>query len=98
MILFKACPRCGGDVDTTQDDDVRCIQCAHRPDAAALAAHRRPGGPPSDGAGAPDTRCTCPRCESAALVLLDRLRDEDNYCYRCRPCGHVFSPASKSTA
>ena len=93
MILFKACPRCGGDVDTSQADDVRCFQCAHRPDADTLTALMRPGGP-SDSS----LHCTCPRCESTALVMLDRLRNEDNYCYRCRPCGHVFSPASKSTA
>ena len=93
MILFKACPRCGGDVDTSQTDDVRCIQCAHRPGDGALAALMRSRGPVDI-----DAHCTCPRCESTALVILDRLRDEDNYCYRCRPCGHVFSPASRSTA
>lgn len=31
MILFKACPRCGGDVDATYHDDVYCVQCAFRP-------------------------------------------------------------------
>ena len=30
MILFRSCPRCGGDVDTTSADDVYCVQCAHR--------------------------------------------------------------------
>ena len=93
MILFKACSRCGGDVDTSQADDVRCFQCAYRPDAADLAAltptHTQVGN---------DAECTCPRCQSTALVILDRLRDEDNYCYRCRPCGHVFSPAAGRTA
>ena len=93
MILFKACPRCGGDVYTSQTDDVRCLQCAHRPDDAELAAFTRPRAQVGD-----DPECTCPRCRSTALVILDRLRDEDNYCYRCRPCGHVFSPASRSTA
>ena len=93
MILFKACPRCGGDVDTSQADDVRCIQCAHRPDDTSLAALMMPHGQIKGGPS-----CTCPRCESTALVMLDRLRDEDNYCYRCRPCGHVFSPASRFTA
>ncbi len=93
MILFKACPRCGGDVDTSQADDARCIQCAHRPDDNALAALVNPHGQLGSRPG-----CTCPRCGSTALVMLDRLRAEDNYCYRCRPCGHVFSPASRSTA
>ena len=34
MILFKACPRCGGDVDATYQDDVCCVQCSHRPEVA----------------------------------------------------------------
>ena len=93
MILFKACPRCGGDVDTSQADDIRCFQCAHRPGIDALEALMRTDEPADS-----SLHCTCPRCESTALVLLDRLRDEDNYCYRCRPCGHVFSPAARSTA
>ena len=68
-------------------------QCAHRPEDAGLAAITRLRTQVGD-----DAECTCPRCRSTALVILDRLRDEDNYCYRCRPCGHVFSPASRSTA
>ena len=91
MILFKACPRCGGDVDTSHADDVRCIQCAHRPDPAGLAEPH--DGPAGRGAVSP-----CPRCESTRLVPLDRLRASDNHCYRCRPCGHVFSPALRHTA
>ena len=35
----------------------------------------------------------CPRCESLDLIRLDRLRRKDHYCYRCRPCGHIFSPS-----
>ena len=93
MILSKACPRCGGDVDTSHAADIRCLQCAHRPDDEALAALARSHVPAGRG-----PHSTCPRCESMALVLLDRLREGDNYCYRCRPCGHVFSPASRSTA
>ena len=31
MILFKACPRCGGDVDVTYYADSFCFQCAYRP-------------------------------------------------------------------
>ena len=34
MILFKRCPRCGGDVDAAAHDDARCVQCAHRPAVA----------------------------------------------------------------
>ena len=93
MILFKACPRCGGDVDISREDDARCFQCAHRPDAGTLTALMRPAGPFDS-----SLHATCPRCASTELVMLDRLRDEDNYCYRCRPCGHVFSPAAKTTA
>ena len=29
-IHFRACPRCGGDVDAAFRDDVRCVQCGHR--------------------------------------------------------------------
>ena len=30
-IQFKACPRCGGDIDATYRDDIYCVQCAYRP-------------------------------------------------------------------
>ncbi len=34
MILFKACPRCGGDIDITRTDDIYCVQlcCLEQPD------------------------------------------------------------------
>ena len=112
MILFKACPRCGGDVDATYVDDVRCVQCSHRPDVtypgpriiqkaggeapndqaevpSAAAAARADGALASRGDESP-----CPRCGSAELVRLDKLRERDNSCYRCRACGHIFSPSA----
>ena len=50
MILFKQCPRCGGDVECTFLDDVHCVQCAYRPDfiypgpRAVLRGSRRQKG------------------------------------------------------
>ena len=110
MILLKACPRCGGDVDATWSDDVYCIQCSHRPVAPFLAPRFVDDGPglpsaaedsPSRAAtvslstarpAAPKLEDTCPRCKSVNLVRLDKLREHDNACYRCRSCGHIFSP------
>lgn len=106
VILFKACVRCGGDVEATYAEDVYCIQCAHRPAAAealaAMASAEGTGGlemgfsasAPESGVGTPAALAvnTCPRCKSKDLVQLDRLKREGNVCYRCRPCGHIFSP------
>ena len=118
MILFKACPRCGGDVDSTEPDDAHCIQCSHRLPTAfprprmiqEAAAVPDPPAPADDSSLAVDTsqdsivnepaagplgtdHLSCPRCESVELVRLDKVRTHDNICYRCRPCGHIFSPA-----
>jgi predicted RNA-binding Zn-ribbon protein involved in translation (DUF1610 family) len=127
LILFKACPRCGGDIDATYQDDVRCVQCSHRPEVKypgprVVQERARPGGVPQSGptpaplrlveqggtAAAPDVaaaahlvgadskpgHATCPRCGVRELARLDRLRPQDHVCYRCRLCGHIFSPAS----
>ena len=118
MILFKACPRCGGDVDATYRNDAFCIQCSHRPQladrgpviavgspdelAAGDRAHApsagRPGDrgrpPVADEADGPPHESPCPRCGRADLLGLEKLRARDNTCYRCRPCGHIFSPAA----
>jgi hypothetical protein len=58
-----------------------------------------PARPPSDIGGeltripaTADSSC-CPRCDSAEHIRLDKLRPMDNACYRCHPCGHIFSPA-----
>ena len=112
MILFKACPRCAGDVDATYHDDVYCVQCAYRPAVAypgprvvegpqgSQAAPERAVGLQSDaqadaakGVGDMVSSASCPRCGSKEVVRLDRIRPNDNTCYRCRSCGHVFSPA-----
>lgn len=64
MFLFKACPRCRGDIDMADPDDVYCVQCGHRPTAAVpcpkcgsrqsvqLAQASQPG----------NTRYCCARC------------------------------------
>ncbi len=93
-------------MDATYSEDVYCIQCAHRPAdgeaLAAMASVQGSGGlemgfipsPLESAAGTPSMLAanTCPRCKSKDLVQLDRLRRGDNVCYRCRPCGHIFSP------
>jgi len=119
VIFFKACPRCGGDVDATYQDDVRCIQCSHRPRLDYPSQHlaeedsaAQPGSPVAsqDTVAAVDRKlgepspepvgqvAPCPRCDSQTLVRLDRLRSDDNVCYRCKPCGHIFSPAGSQTS
>ena len=113
MILFKACPRCGGDVDTTYRDDVYCVQCAYRPTvvfsgpvfAEGWRGKAASAAPPSvrrakQESGHPmslsllNTKVRCPKCDSAKVVVLDRLRPQNNVCYRCLPCGHIFSPVA----
>ena len=115
MILFKSCPRCGGDVDATYIDDAYCVQCSHRPEVAypgprvvekaadasestiSAEAASESGireAPDLTGSVSQGTASPCPRCGLAELVRLDRLRVQDNTCYRCQPCGHVFSPAT----
>ena len=34
----------------------------------------------------------CRRCSSLRLVVLTRVRPADNYVFRCRDCGFLFSP------
>ena len=109
MILFKACPRCGGDVGATYADDTFCIQCSYRLSASELqevrarvpdtgfVEDRGPGGPAVatlSNATSGEASGTCPRCGSTDLVRLERLRQRDNTCYRCKPCGHIFSPSA----
>lgn len=60
--------------------DVGDLRTAPRPDAA-------------EEAGDEGARALCPRCGSERLVRLDLLRPQDNACYRCGSCGHIFSPA-----
>ena len=43
-----------------------------------------------DGDGGPDARC--PRCDDTDAIALEKLRAHFNTCYRCRVCGHIFSP------
>ncbi len=105
MILFKTCPRCGGDVDATYEEDVYCVQCAYRP-ATALPGDRMVAGgvdrrrPPAGGdigAAMTETGVRCARCASALLIALDKVRGSDHTCYRCEACGHIFSPRHGAT-
>ena len=108
MILFKACPRCDGDVDATYSDDVHCVQCSHRPEVVypgPRIIRKAENGPAAPGMAflgyssnasqpmAPEDIAKCRRCGTVEVVRLEKLRPEDNACYRCRRCGHVFSPA-----
>ena len=108
VIFLKACPRCDGDVDATYPEDVYCVQCAHRMPAAPTgsqfdraASHGPPDSPrPTADVNTLDKvvgqeRVPCPRCRSTELVPLDKLRPDYNTCFRCRSCGHVFSPSSE---
>ena len=44
--------------------------------------------------GKPDTltRRQCPRCGESASLRLEKADPQAHTCYRCRPCGHIFSP------
>ena len=104
MILFKTCPRCGGDVDATYDDDIYCVQCAYRPAGAvperraveaALGARLGAAVSATDSETGPGLQCA--KCSSQLVVALDKVREEDHACYRCRECGHIFSPRDDDT-
>ena len=105
MILLKTCPRCGGDVDATYDDDVYCVQCAYRPAVAVpdrRAMEAALGVRLGAAASATDSQATgpslkCAKCSSKLVVALDKVRVEDHACYRCRACGHIFSPRGDDT-
>ena len=113
MILFKACPRCGGDVDATYSDNVYCVQCSHRPEVVypgpciARKAENDTATPGTALFGyssnasqsvASEDIAKCRRCGTDEVVRLEKLRTEDNTCYRCRRCGHVFSPVIQRSA
>ena len=96
MILFKACPRCGGDIDITYADDVHCVQCGHRPEAVyprhrATEHSTRDDGALTLGFAADRSSTECRRCAAVDLVRLEQLRTTDNTCHRC---DHIFSPAT----
>ena len=37
----------------------------------------------------------CLRCGSGDTTRLEKARIEANTCYRCRSCGHIFSPVDR---
>ena len=95
MFLFKRCPRCDGDVDVTDTTDVRCVQCGHRPPIDGLVEKRLPG---RGFLALTGLELLCPRCDSDFTIALEKLRERDNTCYRCRTCGHIYSPRLPDTA
>ena len=96
VIILKACPRCNGDIDTAFDEDAYCIQCGYRPGVVYPGPFITEGPDyehvSEGGAPAAPTQATCPKCGTDRWVRLERLRSQDNTCYRCRGCGHIFSP------
>ena len=98
MILFKACPRCGGDIDATYQDDAYCVQCGNRPHVAfpgprVVANHE----PITEDWNPMREHMVCPSCSAEKVVKLDKVRTDYNTCYRCHPCGHIYSPSAKRT-
>ncbi len=43
-------------------------------------------------AGGAIARPACLRCGSPDAMRLERASTNANTCYRCRECGHIFSP------
>ena len=39
-----------------------------------------------------DSGTACPRCDVRDSIALEKLRAHFNTCFRCRLCGHIFSP------
>ena len=39
-----------------------------------------------------DLGAACPRCDVRDSIALEKLRAHFNTCFRCRLCGHIFSP------
>ena len=50
------------------------------------------------GSGDTDPGARCPQCEQTDSIALDKLRPHFNTYYRCRLCGHIFSPAEFKAA
>ncbi len=108
MILFKGCPRCGGDIDITFREDAFCIQCGYRLPKETTASNNDSSNPSfrkqptiyrpvkvmanDQEILRGNTKILCPRCDSDDMTELGKLRTRDHTCYRCRRCGHIFSP------
>lgn len=65
------------------------FSAAHMPDDSAEDA---------PDAQAYDPGALCPRCDESDAIALEKLRPHFNTCYRCRLCGHIFSPAAFKAA
>ena len=64
---------------------------------ALLRILETPGDAPED-IGDADSEALCPRCDETDAIALEKLRPHFNTCYRCRLCGHIFSPAQFKAA
>lgn len=73
------------------------MQCAFRP-PVAIAENRQVDisykqlKAVSPVAGKTTPIVGCPRCALEDVIPLEKLRPHYNTCYRCRACGHIFSP------
>ncbi len=79
----------------------RCMRTPEPVNVTPLSSFQ--GGAPDateDDAGNGDTDpgARCPQCEERDSIALDKLRPHFNTCYRCRLCGHIFSPAEFKAA
>ena len=65
-----------------------------------FAAHRVSDDSAEDAPDAQshDPGALCPRCDQTDAIALEKLRPHFNTCYRCRLCGHIFSPAQFKAA
>ena len=52
----------------------------------------------ASGGLAGDSDALCPRCDESDAIALEKLRPHFNTCFRCRLCGHIFSPAEFKAA
>ena len=64
---------------------------------ALLRILETPDDAPED-IGDADSEALCPRCDETDAIALEKLRPHFNTCYRCRLCGHIFSPAQFKAA
>ena len=70
-------------------------------DLEAILAALDAEGEGADDAGDGGDACLevrCPRCDDADAIALEKLRAHFNTCYRCRLCGHIFSPGGSPEA
>ena len=74
-IHFRACPRCGGDVDAAFRDDIRCVQCGHRIYEPAIGLRDRGSPEAVQRSGPQAMECRSEECRSGLTAgrLLARF-------------------------